>query len=202
MNIESVVPENIKEFFNNEQHRKYSILVFIGIIVLVYLVFGILPKFSEKAKLSRQIRELKNDVELVNTRMARLDQMTTKLKSLREEFMGYSDALPDEKDIPAFLQELSTVARKSNVKILGITPSEFRQVAGGGKDNEFYREMPVSITAKGGYHELGDFLANIEQAKRFITMESLEISYDSRSPRKHDIDLVIKTYVTIDDGKK
>ena len=202
IDIKTIIPEAIKEFLKDEQYRKYIVLGVLGVIVLVYLVFGIMPKFSERAKLSREVKELKNNVELVNTRMAMLDQMTAKLKSLRMEFAGYADGLPNEKDVPAFLQELSTVARKSNVKILSITPSEFRPVAVEGKDNKFYREMPISVTAKSGYHELGEFISNIEQAKRFITVENLEISYDSRFPQRHNIDLVFKTYVSIDEEKK
>ena len=109
--------------------------------------------------------------------------------------------LPDEKDIPDFLQDLAATAKSSDVQILSVTPHGFVKDGKSGKD-EYYSEMPVVITAKSGYHQLGSFISSLEHGERFVTVEDLDIKYDSQNPRRSNVRMVLKTYVAVDNDKK
>ena len=119
--------------------------------------------------------------------------MGPKLKELRAEYEEYSKRLPGEKEIPEFLEGLASIAKTSKVKILSITPSELVPVEVEGKKEGYYKEMPISITAKSGYHQLGRFVADIETGKRFITISDINIRYDSNTPRMHNVKMGLKT---------
>jgi Tfp pilus assembly protein PilO len=84
------------------------------------------------------------------------------------------------------------------VKILTITPSDLKPVDQGKKE-VYYYEMPVLITAKSGYHELGGFIAEIETEKRFITIEGLKLEYNKSTPLRHNVNMTLKTYVSVDE---
>lgn len=195
--------QKIKELLSEEQNRMYVIGAATLIVSVFYLSFIIIPKTSEIAKMARAVSDLKDNIKLVESRAEKLDEMNSKLDALRKEQSGYAKQLPAEKEIPSLLEGLAAIALKSGVNIQSITPQDLVDVATKASKDVYYREMPLLLTAKSGYHQLGDFLSNLEGASRFITIETLRILYDERTPRAHNIRMVLKTYVSvIDENKK
>ncbi|MFH1799009.1 MAG: type 4a pilus biogenesis protein PilO [Candidatus Omnitrophota bacterium] len=196
LNLTELTPEKIKEILKNPKVRKYIILGCILIFGFFYMVFMGLGKFSSLSKVLLRVKELKNNIELADNRGRRLDVMTKKLEELKAELEAYSQGIPDQKDLPEFLEELSSVAESSNVKILSITPSDLKPLVKE-SGSAYYREIPIVITAKSGYHELGYFISDLETSKRFITIAGLRMRYNPKTPRKHDVKMILKTYVSV-----
>ena len=194
------LPDNVKELLDSERFKVNAQLGAIALVAALYLTFAIVPKSSTLSNISRKVQELSNKIDLTNNHIRRLGEMQEKLKTLNSELESYSQGLPDQKEITEFLQELSTIAKSSMVKILSITPSEDIVPEKGedeDKSKKHYKELPVVITAKSGYHQLGQFVSILEQGKRFITIQDLRIREDKRTPRSHDIRMVLKTYVSV-----
>ena len=187
-----------KEFVSDEQNRMYIILGATGVVVALYMTFILVPKFGNLSRASRVVNDLNNKIEQLNVRTKRQTAMKGKLTELREEYDGYSKRLPKEKEIPAFLEGISAIAKTSRMKILSLTPSDLKTVKSEGKEVEYYREMPILLTAKSGYHQLGKFMSNLERGKRFINVGNLRIQYDSGHPRMHNIRMELGTYVSED----
>ena len=194
--------EKIKTFLADEQNRSYVILGGAILIALIYILFLIGPKFGDLTRVSRTARDLKNKINLVNSRLERIDEMKAKLELLKKEQQGYATQLPEEKEVPRFLQGLADTARKSNVKIQSVTPHELTTKPADKGSGQYYGAMPVVITAKSGYHQLGYFVNNLEEGGRFITVEDVKIQYDNNFPRKHNVKMILKTYVAYDNKKK
>ena len=197
--IDKVVPSRIKELFYDRVTRTYIALGSLGAVVLLYLTLFIVPICFNLSSISGETRKLNADINLVNTRIKQLDQKTTEIDKLKKELAAYSKGLPNKKEIPEFLEDLSSIAKASKVKILSITPSELKSVEAGGDVSKYYLEMPIDITAKSGYHQLGKFINNLEKGERFVTIKDLRIQYDSRVPRMPNIKITLRTYVSISD---
>lgn len=189
----------IKEYFEDEQKRSYAVFGVTLIAIVLYITFAIIPKVNEFTGDLRRVSDLNDKISLVNSRVKRLSQMNKRLTEMKKEHRSYAKLLPPQKDIPELLEKFASVAKKSNVTIESITPYEFVSTKSKKGDNRYYREMPILITAKSGYHQLGDFLSSLEQTNRFIAIEDLRIRYDSRTPRKHNVRMVLKTYVSVED---
>jgi Tfp pilus assembly protein PilO len=194
--------EDIKDFFEDEQKRLYTIVGVVMVVAVLYLVLLVLPKFNSLSRVSRTVTELNNNISLVNNRMKKLDEMTGRLGKLREEQAVYAAQLPVEKEIPAFLEELAAVAKKNNVKIISVTPQALSDGSNKGKEKQYYYAMPVVITAESGYHQMGQFVNDLEEGQRFLTVEDLKIQNDPGSPRRHNVNMVLKTYVSVEDETK
>jgi type IV pilus assembly protein PilO len=162
------------------------------------MTFILVPKFGSLSKASRIVNDLNNKIEQLNVSVKRQTTMNEKLTELRKEYDGYSKRLPKEKEIPAFLEGVSAIAETSRMKILSLTPSGLKAVESDGKEVEYYREMPILLTAKSGYHQLGQFISNLERGERFINVSNLRIQYDSSHPRMHNIRMELGTYVSED----
>jgi len=194
--------DDIKDFFEDERKRLYTIVGVVLVVAVLYLVFLVIPKFNSLSQVSRTVTDLNNNISLVNNRMKKLDEMTTRLDKLRGEQAIYASQLPAEKEIPAFLEELAAMAKKYDVKIISVTPQESSSGSTKGKEKQYYYAMPVFISAQSGYHQLGQFVNDLEQGERFITIEDLKMQNNNDSPRKHSVNMVLKTYVSVEDEEK
>lgn len=190
--------DKAKDFLGEEQNRMYIILGVTVVLAALYLTFIIVPKFGQLSKASRVVNDLNNKIEQLNVRVKRQTAMKDKLDEFRKEYDGYSKRLPKEKEIPGFLEGVSSVAKTSKVKILSLTPSDLKPVMTNGKENEYYKEMPILVTAKSGYHQLGKFISDLETGTRFLHIGNLRIQYDSGFPRMHNVRMELSTYVSVD----
>ncbi|MBD3426179.1 MAG: type 4a pilus biogenesis protein PilO [Candidatus Omnitrophica bacterium] len=210
MNINSILErarkyaniEQIKEFLSDETMRSYMITGVAAVFIALYLSFAVIPKFTELSRTSRVVNDLNDKIDLVSSRVRRLNQTTKRLEALREEQASYAEQLPVEKDIPKLLEGLASMAKSSKVKILSITPSELRADTKVPGSEKYYKEMPIRITAKSGYHQLGHFVSNLERGKRLIIIKDLSIRNSSGTPRMHDVRIVLNAYVSVEEEEK
>lgn len=194
--------DKIKEFLSDEQKRSYAIIGAALFMLVIYIAFLIIPTFGSLARVSRTAGDLKKKIDLVNSRLEHIDEMRVKLETLKKEQSGYGTQLPDEKEIPRFLEGLADVAKESNVNIQSVTPHELTAKPEDQGTGKYYGAMPVVITAKSGYHQLGHFINDLEEGGRFITVEDVKIQYDNNFPRKHNVQMVLRIYVSYDNEKK
>ena len=194
--------EDVKEFLSDENARNYIITGVAAVFIALYLSFAIIPKFTELSRTSRVVNDLNDKIDLVSSRVKRLNQTTKKLEALRKEQASYTEQLPVAKDIPKLLEGLSSMAKSSKVKILSITPSPLRADAKVAGSEKYYMEMPVRITAKSGYHQLGHFVSNLELGKRLVIINDLGIKNSSKTPRMHDVRIVLNAYVSVEEKKE
>ena len=194
-----IYTDKAKEFVSDEQNRMYIILGVTGVIAALYLTFILVPKFGGLSKASRVVNDLNTKIEQLSVRVKRQTAMDKKLDELRKEYKGYTKRLPNEKEIPEFLEGIAKIAKTSRVKILSLTPSSLKAVQVDGKEVKYYREMPILITAKSGYQQLGKFISNLEKGQRFTNMNNLRIQYDSNFPRMHNIRMELGSYVSVVD---
>lgn len=191
--------DKIKGLMKDPQIRKYSIgggLLFIGII---YLLFIVIPQFVGLTKTLGQVKDSREKIKVTEDRINRLDEIKARSKKLREELQECSKRFSAQKEITILVEAFASIARKSDVKILSITPQKLKAVEGREACSKYYREMPVKITAKSGYHELGEFISSLEGGDRVIIINDLQIQYETGTPRLHNVNIMVKTYVAVED---
>ena len=188
-------PEELKQMLKDPEIRKYVIGGGIFLFCLVYFFLILVPQFVGFAKISMQVSEAKNKLYAVENRIKRTPEMGAKSAKMKEEIKKDTKQLSREKEIPALLEWLATLARDSGVKIVSVTPGQLGPSESGSK---YYKEMPVNITAKSGYHELGTFVSSLESGNRVVVIDNVTIQYDGSTPRAHNVNMVIKTYVSLE----
>jgi type IV pilus assembly protein PilO len=105
----------------------------------------------------------------------------------------YEKKLPAQQEIPDLLESLSKMARNADISIVGITPVPSKLQKD--RKGQVYKEIPILITAKSGYHELGRFLSNMENTDRFMKVVDIKIRANAAAPKRHDVELMVYTYV-------
>lgn len=184
------LPIDLKD---SKMNKRLIIIAVSVVFLLVYLNFVMKPllgrltnTFSKTGKIGAELRKAESDV-------SQIGKSKSDVASYKEKVDRYEKMLPAGKEIPALLENLSEMAKSSNIKIVGITPVGVDEQNKG----DIYQEVPILISAKSGYHELGTFLSKLENSDRFMKIVDIEIRANRSAPKKHDVEVIVCTYILL-----
>lgn len=182
------------DFKNTQTQRILAAgLVFLTAFVL-YLYFVFVPQITRVPALFGKVSKITADLKSAKSMSAEMEGLKKRLAEYNEKVEWYEKKLPVEQEIPNLLENLSNMAKGSNIKITSIMPAPENNAQRQGK---LYQEIPIRITARSGYHELGRFLSNLENSDRFMKVTNIGIKSNKASPKQHDIDLTVCTYILL-----
>lgn len=164
--------------------------------LLLYFNFLLKPQVmsicSDRSKLSK----VSADLGAARSDIAKISDMEKAVKAYSKKLGQYEKTLPTEEGIPGLLESLSEMAKNASMRIDGIVPAEQKETKTEGR---VYKEIPIMITASAGYHGLGRFLSSLEDSDRFMKVVDMQIKANPVSPKKHDVELLVVTYVLLED---
>jgi len=183
--------------FKNKQVQIVILVILVFLIsFILYLTFILKPQVARVFDVIGKGNKTALDLRNAEADVSRIDKFKKDMASYQDKVNRYEKMLPAEQEIPNFLEELSNMARSSNLKIVGITPIPAKEKTSA---NKIYQGFPILISAKSGYHEIGRFLSSLENANRFLKVADIEIKTDPATPKKHSVELLILTYILLKD---
>lgn len=135
---------------------------------------------EEETKLKQQYRIYYNqaaNLEVYNTQMTTLEGM---FADLREQ-------LPKETEIPGLLEDISAAGQGQGLQFNAIKLQKET-------DNDFYKTLPIRIEVTGGYHQLGEFISQLANMPRIVTVHNFTINNNSNAANKLKMILTANTY--------
>jgi type IV pilus assembly protein PilO len=192
------IPIDLKIDLKRHQPKNIAItLAVAAIALLLYIYIFLGPQIGRFARLLAKTSKLGHELRVARRDVANIDKLSEDIAMFKTKVDLYEKKLPAEQEIPSLLESLTKMARRSNVTILGITPVSVSQR----EEKEFYgrayQEFPIVISAKSGYHELGSFLSDLENADRFMKVADLSIRSNNATPSRHNIELIVATYILL-----
>jgi len=118
-------------------------------------------KQAELTKLEQTIRELKITV-------AKLPEFQKEVQQLEERLEVLKRFLPTEKETPALMKQVNSLAMTSTLSILKFNPK-------GPVNKEFYIEHPTDVQVNGSYHNLALFFDKIGRLPRLVNGSDIKI---------------------------
>ena len=187
-----------------EKNKKQLILIcilFLLVVTYLYFAFFLRSNFGTFFSQIKEIRSVKTNIVSTKRDAGHEDILLKRLNSVESRITDYEKKLPAEQEIPMLIESVSEMARGSYVKILGIRPVDSKNDKKS-KSKKVYQEIPILISAKSGYHQLGVFINKLEGADRFMELSEIKINSNKATPRVHDVELIISTYVLLKDESK
>jgi len=160
---------------------------------LLFVLFIVKPQAVKLTGSLSKMGKKSGEIESARKDIAKIKSLKDEIERYRDKVDQYEKKLPVEQEIPNLLENLSEMAKSSNITIVGITPVKSDK---GAKD-AIYQEFPILISAKSGYHELGSFISKLESADRFMKVVDISIKSTKMSPKRHDVELVVSTYILL-----
>ena len=169
--------------------------------IYVFLATPYLPVNYPVAQ--AKIKDLKADFEKKSNDLARARQSVADLPRFQAEFAALheryemaAELLPTDKEMPGVLRRLTLAGQQCGVQFESFRPDpEIRK--------DHYTEVPIQLKVVGGYHQVGQFLAEVANMPRIMKVSNLQMT---TNPKKDDeekttsCDLVITVYTLNPEG--
>jgi type IV pilus assembly protein PilO len=152
----------------NKTHKIIICLAFAILPTVAFYFLFFSPKSVEIKGLETNVAKLQKEIATVKIQAAKLDQFLAEKKESERKFKEASLVIPDSKEIPSLLTNISSQASGSGLDIASFVPK-------GEIPKEFYAEIPVSIKVNGTYHNVGFFLDSVSKLPRLVNVVSLTL---------------------------
>ena len=174
----------MKNLFTKFQERlsalsaAQKVLLFAATLLIMGAAFYLL-KFQSQLDTLEQLRlritEHQNRLVTLKAAAARVQVLERELAQSEEELSKLLMLLPDQKEIPGLLENVSRLGSKVGLENILFQPQP--EVL-----HEFYATIPIRLDLLGTFNDLGIFLDNISKLDRILKVESLTLT---RQKEKH-----------------
>ena len=146
-------------------------LLYGGIVVLIILLYA----FTLHIPRSRDIADKEENIRNINAERAKLQRLVAnrekterEIAEVEERFNQVKAQLPDQKEIPELLRQVSNLGRDSGLEVLF-----FRQKPEVFQD--LYAEVPVEMGVRGGYHQIALFFDKVRHLDRIVNVADISM---------------------------
>lgn len=142
------------------------------VVILAPIVFGLLV----------------GGVMVVKPSMGRFLSIKSEIQGLKQKEPSYNIILESEKKIEILktrftgdrtwlIERLNAIAGETGFSIVMILPEEPKKLG------EYLERASVRIDAEGSYHQLGEFVSQVESLERYVKILSVDINADTASKK-------------------
>ena len=168
-------------------------------VVLVLAILGagyfllISPAQANVAALRDRNASLQSEVTQNRAVAANLSRFRQEAMLLRRRLDSVRERLPNEKDIPPLYRSVSNLAYQSGLAVSLFQPRD-------SQPKEFYTELPISLTAEVGYHQLATFFERVARLPRIVNVSDLKLTGINKPTGSLRVEMTLVTYVFKSDG--
>jgi type IV pilus assembly protein PilO len=143
--------------------KVFILIVILVVIAGLYLYVFFLPGRNElnttRIELSRLTKEL-NESKAITRELQNFKEQIAKLN---EELKTALTQLPNEKEIPEILKNISSLGKESNLEFTLFRPKPEQP-------QQFYANVPIELVVLGNYHNIGLFFDKVSKLPRIINV--------------------------------
>ena len=138
------------------------------IVISGFVYFSYYPKLKQIETLDTRHEKLKSELATAKRNASQLKKFQQEMREAEDNFKIASKALPETKEIPSLLTNISKSGQDSGLEFLLFQPNP-------DKATGFYAEIPVLIQVKGGYHNLALFFDRVSRLSRIVNIKDINI---------------------------
>jgi type IV pilus assembly protein PilO len=136
----------------------------IGIIVAGYFLC-LKPQFEEKDRVVSEKEKVQRELARLKVIKNNIERSRTEYAQLKAKLNNALSQMPEQKDIPNLLRQVSLIAGESKTKVKYFAPKSLQNA-------EFYQELPFELKFSAPYHNLGYFFDGIRKLERIVHITS------------------------------
>jgi type IV pilus assembly protein PilO len=181
--------------------RSYKILFSLVVNLLIFTLlfyFVITPQIDTKQRLAADLNKFDGELQSMIAIKNNMQKHRKEYAQLQEVLQQMLRELPETKDIPNLLRNVSGAGAEARLKITYFEPKAVQ-------NKEFYAELPFSIRYNGPFHHVGYFFDSVRKLERIINITSFSLSLEPKSSPSNIIlngDCTAKTYVYLKEQPK
>lgn len=144
------------------------------LLILIYLGGFLWPSLSEKDQYEAQMRTNQADLDLVKNQVGTIADLEAESVQLKMLLNDAKEALPEGKEIPALIGEISERGRK-----VGLEISKFNPLGESYSDsNSFVAEVPIALAVEGSFHDIAIFFDKLSHMDRIVHVKNIDMNIE------------------------
>jgi type IV pilus assembly protein PilO len=181
--------------------RSYKILFSLVVNALIFSLlfyFFITPQIDTKHRLAADLSKLDSELHSMIAIKNNIQKHRNEYAQLQEVLQQMLRELPETKDIPNLLRNVSNAGAEARLKITYFEPKAVQ-------NKEFYGELPFTIRYNGPFHHVGYFFDGVRKLERIISITSFSLALEPKSsPTNITLtgECTAKTYVYLKEQPK
>ncbi len=173
----------LERFFDLEARQR--LMASAAAVVLVfgaYWYFVYSGRHAETAEVIAKISDLRQQRDSKQKLVANIGQLQETVRELGADLKEAEAQLPDSKEIPDLLSNISSAGRDSGLEVISFRqrPEQLR---------DFYAEVPVDVTVRGNYHEVATFFDRVGKLDRIVNVGDIVI----QTPKREGDEMIVDT---------
>jgi type IV pilus assembly protein PilO len=134
---------------------------------------------------------LKTQFESKAFQVANLPALRQQMVDMEAQFGALLRQLPSDTEVPGLLEDITSTGVGAGLEFDSINLQPEIQ-------REYYIELPIQISVRGSYHELGGFVSGVAGLPRIVTLHDFQIQPVGGD--QLDMNILAKTYRYRDDS--
>jgi type IV pilus assembly protein PilO len=159
----------------------------LAVIAIAAYVLLISPALERTAKLDAELQKVEDEVKQNRAVLASLEVFKRQAADLEKQLALLTLKLPTEREMPPLYRTVSDLAFQAGLAVMLFQPRD-AQV------REYYAQIPITLTAEGGYHELAVFFDRLAALPRVVSVDTWKVTGIARAKQPMRADLTLATY--------
>jgi len=163
------------------------LVVLICVVIGLYAYAFFIPQRNElntlKSELNNLVRELNESKAIAKD----LEKFKKQVEQLNIELTNALTQLPNEKEIPEILRNISALGRESKLNFTLFRPKPE-------EPQQFYARVPIELVFLGNYHNTGIFFDKVSKVPRIINVVNFNmVRAKDQDKSKGDSEIWVRT---------
>ena len=135
-----------------------------------------------KGDLNKLVKELNESKAITRDHQKFKDQVA----KLDEELKNALTQLPNEKEIPEILKNITSLGKESNLEFTLFRPKAE-------EPQQFYAKVPIELTLLGSYHNTGIFFDKVSKLPRIINVVDFNMTRAKDIKGRGETEVLVRT---------
>ncbi len=163
------------------------------LVVLVCAVIGLygyayyIPQQNEIEVLKGELNTLARELNESKAIAKDLDKFKKQVEQLNIELTNALTQLPNEKEIPEILRNITSLGKESQLEFTLFKPKPE-------EPQQFYARVPIELVVLGSYHNTGIFFDKVGKLPRIINVVNFSMARKDKDLKgRGDTEIVVRT---------
>ena len=145
------------------------LLVLICVVIGLYAYVFFIPQQNELSRLKGELNNLARELNESKAIAKDLEKFKKQVEQLNIELTSALTQLPNEKEIPEILRNISALGKESKLNFTLFRPKPE-------EPQQFYARVPIELVVLGNYHSTGIFFDRVSKLPRIINVVNFNMS--------------------------
>jgi type IV pilus assembly protein PilO len=142
-----------------------------------FLPFNYPVRKAKIAQLQADHEKLAAEVEKARKVVGDLARLEAEYERLHDQWISAQELLPEEKEMPDLLRQVTTAGSRSGVEFALFEPEA-------PVPHDLYTDHPITVSVRGNYHQVGSFMGRLSNLERIVNVSDLTMVQPNES--KHN----------------